>query len=84
MKLFTTRFFGGTLIVALGLFGLMFGLFSLFPPTNQTVIGIASSLVGVIFMFTGYKYAKDAPPAASKTAVDTLRQAGMLDKDRKN
>jgi len=83
MKILNGRFVGGTLIVALGLLGLITGLFSLLPPTNNVVVGVVLAVVGAGLMIFGYKYAKDAPPPAAKTSVETLRQAGMLDKDRK-
>jgi membrane protein implicated in regulation of membrane protease activity len=83
MKLFTARFFGGTTMVAVGLFCLVIGTLSLLPPTNSVALGIILLVIGILVTPVGYKFAKDAPPAGHKTAIETLRKANLLDKTSK-
>jgi ABC-type uncharacterized transport system permease subunit len=71
-------------MAALGLLSAITGIFSLLPPTSQIITGIALVLIGAILTPFGYKFAKDTPPSAAKTAVDALRQAKLLDKTHKS
>ncbi len=84
MKLLNVRFFAGTLLVGLGSLSVVIAVLSILPPDNNILLGIILGLVSIVLIFLGSKYVKDAPPPASKTAIDTLRQAGMLGKNRKN
>lgn len=80
MKVFTARFFGGTCTVAIGSLAILVGIVSLFPPASTVFLGIILMLVGIALTKFGFTVARDKPPAGSKTAVDTLRRAKMVDK----
>ncbi len=84
MKIFNVRFFGGTFIVALGLFLVAVGFASLFPPTSNILMGVVLLLVGLAITKFGFIIAKDEPPAGHKTIIDMLRRAKMLGKGYKD
>lgn len=83
MKIFDAHFFSGTLLTGLGLTGLIAGIIMLIPPITYGATGVILILIGAPLTILGYKFAKNSYPVSSRTAVDTLRKAGMLDKNHK-
>jgi len=80
MEIFTVRFLGGVLLTGLGLLSLVIGIISLLPSEHHAIIGIILVVIGVTLIRFGRKTAKNAPPSGTRTAVDTLRKAKLLDK----
>lgn len=81
MKIFGLKFFYGVSIVALGWFGVIMGVFMSLSPLGNLFFGITAVIMGIVLIRTGIVVVRDRPPRASDVEVDTLRRAGMLDKD---
>jgi len=82
MKIITPKYFGGSVIVFLGILTVAIGLAAILPPTFDIIYGVILLVLGVVLIKIGFIVAKDQPPAGSKIAVDTLRHANMLDEKR--
>lgn len=82
MKILDTHFATGTILTAVGTIGIIAGVFSFLPPTNNIVLGIFLLVVCLPLAIFGFRFAKNAPPSSTKTSVETLRKAGLLDKKK--
>ena len=83
MKIFDARFVGGTILTAIGTIGTIAGVLSFIPPTSNVILGILLVVICLPLAIFGYHFAKNAHPAPAKTSIETLRKAGLLDKNKK-
>lgn len=81
MKIFNARFIGGTLVVAAGLLSLVLGFLLALPPDNNIIVGILLAVLGFIVVKAGFIIVKDTIPNQSKTEIEILRKAKLLDKN---
>jgi len=83
MKIFDARFAGGTILTGIGTVGAIAGLVSFLPPTSNAILGILLVAICLPMAVFGYRFAKNAPPSPTRTSVEALRKAGLLDKNKK-
>lgn len=83
MKIFDARFASGTILAGIGTVGTIAGLLSFLPPTSNFILGILLVAVCLPVAIFGYRFAKNTHPDPAKTSVETLRKAGLLNKNKK-
>ena len=83
MKILDTRFVIGAILTGIGTVGIIAGILSFLPPTANAILGLSLVVVCLPLTIFGYKFAKNTHPNSAKTSVETLRKAGLLDRNKK-
>lgn len=81
MKIFDARFASGTILVGIGTVGTIAGILSFLPPTSNVILGILLVVICPPMAVFGYQLAKNASPSPTRTSVEALHKAGLLDKN---